>query len=79
MQLQSNWDYELSRNKNTQVFFLSFFLLKCPYLDVFWRSAPFLFHINCGVREANKKEGGGGSVLLEDYDGTYIRMDVKDR
>ena len=65
MQLQSNRDYELSRNKNTQVF-----LLKCPYLDVFWRSASFLFHIKCGVREANKKEGGGGSMLLEDSDGT---------
>ena len=77
MQLQSNWDYELSRNKNTQVFFLSFFLLKCPY--VWWRSTPFLFQIKCGVREANKKEGGGGSVLLKHYDGTYIRMDVKDR
>ena len=49
---------------------LKFFLLKCPYLDVFWRSASFLFHIKCGVGEANKKEGGGGSMLLKDSDGT---------
>ena len=60
MQLQSNWDYELSRNKNTRV----------SYLDVFWRSAQFLLLTKCGVMEANKKQGGGGSLLMEDCDGT---------
>ena len=38
--------------------------LKCPYLDVFRRSASFLFDTKCGVMGADKKEGGGGELLL---------------
>ena len=61
MQLQSNWDYELSRNKNTRV----------SYLDVFWRSAQFLLLTKCGVMEANKKQGGGGCwrIVMGHQDG----------